>query len=392
MRPAVAVLPLANLSGDSEQEYFTDGLTEDLIAALSGWHALPVIARGSTFAFRKRQVDVRAIGRKLGALYVLEGTVRRDDRRVRIGVQLIEAESGENIFARHYDRKIADLGAVHDDIATHIVGQITPELLRHERERIARSPQLNLDAYECYQRGLWHHYHYAREHAEQAERHFRRSLQINGAYAPPAAALSIGILFSVMNGWAGPDRYEEALQLAGRAVALDPRDPQAHFALGSVNYHAGHVATALKNMEEAIGLNSSHAAAYATLGFLYNYLDQPGKALRCVLNAFRLSPADIRQFMWYTALAGAYYLKGQYEDAIEAGNRGLAIRPDYLHTARYIAASLGQLGRTAEARRYLDMVRTIDGDLSRTEAVLGRVFKPSALARVIEGLRRAESD
>jgi adenylate cyclase len=388
-RPAIAVLPFVNLTGDKDQEYFADGLTEEVIAALAGWRALPVIARNSTFALRKRAGDVRAVGSRLGALYVLEGTVRRAGSHVRIGVQLAETAGGERIFADHYDRELGEIFAVQDDIAKSIVGEISPELVRLESERVARSPQLNLDAYECYQRGLWHHYRFNKDDAEKAEELLRRALRIDRNYSPAAAALSTCIVHSVMSGWSKPERYEEAVVLAGQSVADDPRNPQAHFALGSARYHTGQIEAALLDLEAAIRLNPSHAAAHANSAFIYNYLDQPERALQFVRMAFQLSPADLRQFIWYTAVAGAYYLAGAYDQAIEAGQRGLSLRPDYLPTARYVAASLGQLGRRAEAGKFEGLLRTIDGDLAGTEATLRTFFRPAPLRRILDGLRKA---
>jgi adenylate cyclase len=388
-RPAIAVLPFANLSGNPDQEYFADSLTEELIARLAGWRALPVIARNSTFTFKKRRRDTRSVASELNARYMLEGTVRRSESRVRIGVQLAETETGERLFAERYDRELGDILAVQDDIARTIVGEISPELLRSERERVARAPQLNLGAYECYQRGLWHHYHYSQEDSEKAEAFFRRALELDADYGPAAAALATSVVHAAMSGWVPSDRYEEAASLAGRAVALDPRDPQAHYALGLARYHMAQIEPALTDMEQAIRLNPSHAAAYANMGFIFNYLDRPQQSLQAVTTAFRLSPADTRQFLWYTALTGAHYLLKQYEEAIEAGQRGLTIRPDYLHTTRYVAASLGQLGRIAEARKYRSALQALDGDLSGTQATLARVFRPSALARIVDGLRKA---
>ena len=294
-RPAIAVLPFVDLSGDGDQqEYFADGLTEDIIVGLAGWHALPVIARNSSFAFRRRRLASRTIGAKLGARYVLEGTVRRSASRVRIGAQLIETDSGEHVFAEHYDRAIGDIFDVQDAIARRIVGEVAPEVLRFERERVARSPQLNLDAYDFYQRGLWHHYRYTREDAGKAEEFFRRALALDANYGPAAAGLATSIVHSGMSGWAGAERYREAEELAGSAVALDPRDPQAHFALGVARYHQAQIEPALKDLAEAIRLDPSHAAAHANMGFLFNYLDRPTKALRSVRWAFRSEPRSIR--------------------------------------------------------------------------------------------------
>ena len=390
-RPAIAVLPFVNMSGDPEQEYFADGLTEDLITAVASWRSFPVIARNSVFTFKGRSVDVRQIGRELGAQYVLEGSVRREQSRVRITAQLIEAESNVHVFADRYERDLVDVFAVQDDIATRIIGALEPELLRVESQRAASAPQL-FSAYDHLLRGLWHHYRYTDEDNSAARRLFEEALRLDPSYAQAAAALATATIHRVMHGWAaaGEPVRDEALAQAQRAVALDPRAPHARFALGLCHLHAGRIAQARGEMEEVIRLHPSHAVAWVNLGNIHNYFDEPARALEAVAIAHRLSPNDPRHFLSVPALAGGLYLLGRYEEAVEEGRLGHLIKPDYVAPLRYVAAGLGQLGRSEEAAPFLAALAGSDGNLAGTERYLRTYYvATAALERILDGLRKA---
>src|SRR6516164_2108934 len=235
-RRAIAVLPFANFSGDPEQEFFADGITEDIISMLAGWRAFPVIARNSTFIYKGQTVDIKKVGQELGVRYVVEGSVRKSGRRVRVTVQLIQADTGHHIMAERYDRDLTDLFELQDEITHAIAGAIEPELLKFERERIAERPQHSEDAYELYQRGTWHHYRHNKADNVEAKACFRRALAIDAQYPQATAALAIALCNAGFLGWAdnAAQNYEESLELAQRAVALDPRYPIARYALGLV--------------------------------------------------------------------------------------------------------------------------------------------------------------
>lgn len=390
-RPAIAVLPFVNRSGDSDQEYFADGLTEDIITALASWRGFPVIARNSMFTYKGRGVDLRTVGRETGAHYVVEGTLRRLGSRLRISVSLSDVETSHCVFAERYDRDITDIFAVQDEISTSIVGELEPELLRVEGDRAARAPQL-FSAYDFMQRGLWHHYRYTDEDNISAQDFFRKALDADPSYAEAAAALSIALVHRVFHRWEtnGAKALEEALALGQRAVSLDRRSPQAHYALALSYVHTGNIATAMREMEEVIRLHPSHAAAWANLGNLCNYVNQPERATQSVLTALRLSPSDPRQFIWLAALAGSHYLSRQYDQAVEVGRRGYAMKRDFVAPLRYVVASLGQTGRRVEAEELLPLLRQADVDLSGTEAYLRKYYvDESALQSILAGLRKA---
>jgi adenylate cyclase len=390
-RPAIAVMPFANGGNDPEQEYFADGVTEDLIVALAAWRSFPVIARNSVFAYKGKDADPARLGRELGVRYIVEGTVRRLGPRLRITIRLIDTETQHNIFAERYDREVGDLFAVQEDIVQSLVGAIEPELLKRERERAVIAAPYSLTAYDLLQRGFWYHYRYTRDDNHKARELFRAALEADPAYAQAAASLAIALTQAVVSGWVERDAMlAEAFEIASKAASLDSRDPTARFALGFCLYTMARPEAAMPELREAIRLNPSYAVAHASLAFVHNYLNEPKTAIRFIETALRLSPHDPRHFMWLPALSAAHYLSNNYETAITVGQRALSIRPDYLVPVRYIAAGLGQLGRVADAGPVLDLLRKMDPDLAATERMLRRYYvSEEAIDHILGGLRRA---
>jgi adenylate cyclase len=391
-RRAIAVLPFANFSGDPQQEFFADGITEDIIAVLAGWRAFPVIARNSTFTYKGRAIDIKKVSQELGVRYVLEGSVRKSGRRVRITAQLIEADSGHHIVAERYDRDLTDLFELQDEIAAAIAGAIQPELLKHERERVAARPQHDEDAYALYQRGMWHHYRHTKEDNVEAQALFRRALAIDPQYPQAAAALAIAVLNVAYLGWADDTegRYAEAYELAGRAAALDRRYPNAHFALGAVCMWTRRAERAVAAFEEAINLNPSFAAAHVLLGQMYLYGGRPEEAIEQAEKGIRLSPSDPRLFIWLTALAGAHYQLGNYQKAVEIGRRSWTLKRNWPGGLRYVVAGLAELGRLDEAKSALAELKLLNPSLAFVEGNLRRLFTDgAAVDRIVGGLRKA---
>lgn len=390
-RPAIAVMPLDTFSKSHDEEYFADGLTEDITTALANWRSFPVISRNSAFTYKGRKFDIKTVGRELGARYLVEGSVRRQGPNFRITIQLVEAEAGFHISAEQYDREIDNVLGVQDEIATSIVGALEPELLRVERDRASATPP-SYAAYDLLQHGLWHHYRRTKEDDAAAQEYFRKAIAADPDYAQAIAALSVCLSQSMLSGWAeDPQRtITEAFELGQRAVFLDARDPLTHFALGLASLHKQQIALAMRAMEEAVRLNPSYAVAYVNLSNLNNYVGRPDKAFEFITRALRLSPNDPRVFMWMPALASSHYLSGRYEQAVEAGRYGLAIKPDYLHSARYVVAGLGQLGKLDEAEAAIATLRRLDASLADTAAFLGRYYvDQKSLEHILEGLRKA---
>src|SRR5882672_4179315 len=280
-RRAIAVLPFANFSGDPEQEFFADCITEDIITMLAGWRAFPVIARNSTFTYKGQTVDIKKVGEELGVRYILEGSVRKSGRRVRVTAQLIRADTNHHIMAERYDRDLTDLFELQDEIVTTIAGAIEPEILKFERDRIADQPQHNEDAYEFYQHGMWHHYRHSKTDNIEAQAFFRRALAIDPYYPQAIAALAIAVCNAAYLNWAEDveGNFAESYELAQRAVALDARYPNAHFSLGLVCMWISRSDRAMAEFQEAIKLNPSFAAAHVLLGQMLNYNGRSEEAI-----------------------------------------------------------------------------------------------------------------
>jgi adenylate cyclase len=386
------VLPFDNFSGDPEQEYFADGITEDIIALLAGWRAFPVIARASTFTYKGKTVDVKKVGEELGVRYVLEGSVRKSGRRIRITAQVIRADTGHHIMAEKYDRDLTDLFDLQDEIASAIAGAIEPEILKFERDRIADQPQHSQDAYEFYQRGMWHHYRHSKVDNIEAQTFFRRALSIDGQYPQATAALAIAVLNAAYLGWAEDveANYTEAHELARRAIALDPSYPMARFALGAVCMWTRRSDRAIAEFQEAIKLNPSFAAAHVLLGQMYLYGGRPQETITLAEKGIRLSPSDTRLFIWLPALAGAHYQLGDYAQAAEIGRRSWTLNRNWPAGLTYLVAGLAQLGRIGEAQAALADLKRLDPNLSFAQATLQRLYADeAAVDHILSGLRKA---
>ena len=391
-RRAVAVLPFANFSDDPEQEYFADGITEDIIALLAGWRAFPVISRNSTFTYKGKTVDIKKVGEELGVRYVLEGSVRKSGNRVRVTAQLIRSDTGHHIMAEKYDRHLTDLFDLQDEIASAIAGAIEPEILKFERDRIADQPQHSQDAYESYQRGMWHHYRHSKVDNIEAQTFFRRALSIDGQYPQATAALAIAVLNAAYLGWAGnvEANYTEAYELAQSAIVLDPRYPMARFALGAVCMWTHRSDRAIAEFQEAIKLNPSFAAAHVLLGQMYLYGARPQETITLAEKGILLSPSDPRLFIWLPALAGAHYQLGSYAQAAEIGRRSWTLNRNWPAGLTYVVAGLAQLGRIGEAQAALADLKRLDPNLSFAQATLQRLYADkAAVDHILSGLRKA---
>jgi adenylate cyclase len=391
-RRAIAVLPFANFSGDPEQEFFADGITEDIISMLAGWRAFPVIARNSTFTYKGTTVDIKKVGEELGVRYILEGSVRKSGRRVRVTAQLIRADTNHHIMAERYDRDLTDLFELQDEIVTTIAGAIEPEILKFERDRIADQPQHNEDAYEFYQHGMWHHYRHSKTDNVEAQAFFRRALAIDPYYPQAIAALAIAVCNAAYLGWAenAEGNYDEAFELAQRAVGLDGRYPNARFALGLVCLWTSRSDRAMAELQEAIHLNPSHAAAHVVLGQMFTYRGKPEAAIALAEKGIRLSPNDPRLFMWLPALAAAHYLVENYARAVEIGRRSWTLNRNWPAGLTYVVAGLAQLGQLHEAQTALADLRELDPNLSFVQGTLQRLYEDRAgIDRILDGLRKA---
>ena len=388
-RPAVAVLPLDNLSRDPEQEYFADGLAEDLITRLSASRLFPVIARNSTFVYKGKAVDVKQVGSELGVHYVVEGSVRKVENRVRINAQLIDATSGHHIWAERYDRELRDIFAVQDEIVETIVGSLVPALSRADLRRSMRRAPENLDAWDCVQRALWHFFRYTKDDNVEAQCWLRRAIELHPDYSTAFSFMAISHIFEIIYRWSDSPAQSsaEALRSAERSFALDAEDPSALTALGFACSLSGRYPRAIAVLERSIEMNPSSALAHWALGSALTPAGRPDEAIPMIEKAIRLSPHDPWMHEFLFNLGAAHFLAERYEEAVNLGNRSLQLNPDQPGAYRLLAAGYGHLGRGEEARVALDELFRLMPDFSTEH--LGLFLPPALAERYLKGLRKA---
>jgi TolB-like protein/Tfp pilus assembly protein PilF len=391
-RPSIAVLPFTNMSGDPEQGYFIDGIAEEIIIALSRVRWFFVIARHSSFAYRDKGMDAKQIARELGVRYVLLGSVRRAGDRVRISTQLIEGSSGNNVWARSYDRALSDIFAVQDEITQTIVGAIEPELSRAERERARVKARDNLDAWSIYQRGMFHLYRCTRDDLIEARRLFRQAIAIDPELGPAYSAEAEAYYYEVVYGFAesNQENREKAIGPARRAVTLDAGDAGAHCTLGRIRYLRREYPPAITELKTALELNPSLALAHYGLGAALVFSGRAAEAVSHLEAAIRLSPHDPNMGSFLVRIADARYFVADYEGAIAFALKALG-QPNF-QWSRYavLIAALGQLERHDEARRYLAEVTRERPDFSLAFVRNTHLFgEQDVMARFCEGLHKA---
>ncbi len=366
-RPAIAVLPFDNLSGDPEQEYFADGLAEDLITRLSLWRAFPVIARNSSFVYKGKAVDVKQVSADLGVRYVVEGSVRKVGNQVRIAAQLIDAATGEHVWAKTYDRELTDIFAVQDEISEAIATPLASDLERAEHSRAQRRAPENLEAWGLFQRALPLLHRFTREDSSQARTLLERAVALDPQFSTPLARLGEVGVWEVVNSWTdSPERtLEVAVAQGRRAVALDPRDAVAQTFLAFALITAGDSAGAHEAARRAVDLNPSMPLALAFLAYLTHMIgNPPQESIDLVQRAMRLSPHDPVEWIFYDALGGAYWNAGRYEEGLAVSRRLIALSPSYYFGYIWGVLNAVGLGQIEEAKDLIRQARQVQPALS----------------------------
>jgi adenylate cyclase len=357
-RAAIAVLPFDNLSADPEQEFFADGITEDVITRLSLWQWFPVIARNSTFVFKGASIDIKEIGEKLGARYVVEGSVRKIGVRVRVTAQLIDSTTGHHLWAERYDRELEDIFAIQDEITQSIVGAIEPALGAAEQKRAQLIPPDSLDAWEASQRGFWHLYRWTREDLDLAVGWFRDAIAIDPHHPLALGGLSMTIMRQVVRHWVDDfDLAVSEMQEYGlRAIRTDDRAARGHVGLGWSRMVTGQHDSALESLERAVEVNPSFAQGYIYLALAQVFCGVGEAARTSASAAMRLSPQD--PFMpWIMASKGmAYLVDRDFSAAVKHFRRAAELAPDDPIIGLNLALTLGGMGRIDEGRKHLEVV------------------------------------
>jgi TolB-like protein len=390
-RPSIAVLPFTNLSGDPDQDYFADGLTEDLITGLAHIRWLFVIARNSTFVYKSRPVSVSQVSRELGVRYVLEGSVRRGGNRLRISAQLIDAATGAHHWAERYDREIGDIFAVQDEITRSVAGAIEPHLLAAEGLRTLSRSADDLGAWELVARALTHFWRLTREDCAAAVEPLKRAVETYPDYAPARGLLAFCQVFSTHMGWI--DRGQCLLpgrQHAIRAIALDDRHPWGHIALAYGAMMERRTEEAIAAFRRAVSLNPNSAAAHSHLSRGYAFAGRDQEAIEHGEEAIRLSPLDPEMALFLGAIAVAHFAAGRYGEAIDRSLEAQRLRPGFQGSRRLLCASLAHAGRVDEARSLLPTLRSEQPQLSLAWIRANVPYQtPDLMERFLDGFRRA---
>ena len=347
--PSIAVLPFTNMSDDAQQEYFVDGMTEDLITDLSKLSGLFVIARNSVFTYKDKPVNVKDVAEELGVRYVLEGSVRRADGQVRINAQLIDATTGGHLWAERYDRELINVFSLQDEVVENIVSALAVTLTPSEQRTLTQKYTDSLAAYDHFLRGIEHYFRGAKEDNLIARESFRQAVGIDAGFARAYGLLARTHLRDFVFGWS--DSRERSLatgsELAKKAVTLDESLPQAHFAVASAARYSKKFAIALAAIEKAIRLDPNYADAYALQAQTLQFGGRPKEALESLDKAVRLNPRH--GFLYLVVRGQTYFTLGQYDRAVEAFEQSIDRNPGSQRTRMWLAASYAQAGRIEDA-------------------------------------------
>jgi len=391
-RPSIAVLPFANMSGDPEQEYFADGISEDIITGLSKLRWFFVIARNSSFIYKGKSIDIKRVARELGVRYVLEGSVRKGGNRLRITAQLIDAETGNHIWADRYDGDLTDVFALQDAITEKVVAAIEPKLLQAEGIRSQSHSPEDLGAWEMVSQANSLFWRLTKAEGEAAIAILKQAVERYPDYAPAHSMLAFMMLVSAYVGWASGERQSQVKQaaaLATRAAELDDSDPWAYFALGYVAYTMRRTDKGIEEFQRAIDLNPNFAAAHSYLSLALALAGQSDQAITHAEQAIRMSPHDPQNAVCFTALAAAHYQAGRYGEAVSFGRKALQQRSGWAPGHRIFCASLAQAGQIDEARTELDQLKELHPDISIAWIEKHVPYTAGPMAKFLEGMRKA---
>ena len=388
-KPSIAVLPFTNVGGDPEQDYFADGISEDVITDLSKLRWLFVIARNSSFTYKGKAVDVRQVGRELGVRYVLEGSVRKGGTRIRTSAELIDAETGKHLWADRYDRDLTDIFSLQDEITRKVVSSIEPKLLEAESTRSQyRSPE-DLGAWDMLIRASFLFWRLTKDESQAAIVILKQLVQRYPLYAPGHSMLAFVLLVSRQGGWHLMEpQVTQAASLAARAVELDDSDPWAHFALGFVAFTRRRTDEAVEEFQRALDLNPNFAAAHGFLGCALAFDGRSDQAVDHVEQAIRMSPYDPQNALLNAALAAAHYQAGRYAEAVNFGRKAIQQRFELTNGHRIYAASLAQVGRIDDARAALARLQELHPENSIAWIERNVPYTPGPMAKFLEGFRK----
>jgi adenylate cyclase len=389
-KPSIAVLPFQNMSGDPEQEYFADGMTEDLITDLSKVSGLFVIARNSTFVYKAKAVDVKRVGSELGVRHVLEGSVRKAGNRVRITAQLIDAGNGGHVWAERFDRELTDIFATQDEVVQKIVGALAVTLTQGEERRLRHRGTGNVEAYECWLRAREFIMRGTRDAVVQGRAMHKRAIEIDPHFAAPHAGMAMAAVIEYINNWANDpaQALDEAERWARRALELNEQEPVSHLALGNVLLWRRDLDGALIEFRRIIALDPNFAQGHTATGIALMYAGKPAEALEPIATAMRLDPHY--GAMVLHILAQAKFSLEKYDAAAALLKERIARNPNTDASRMLLAACYGHLGRLEEARLAWAELLKVNPEFSLTQRARVLPYKQSSdFQRIVDGLAKA---
>ena len=392
-QPSIVVLPFANLSGDALQDYFSDGVVEDITTVLSRFSELFVIARNTSFTYKGQAVDVRAVGRDLGVRYALEGSVRKVAKRVRITGQLIDTESGKHIWADRFESSLEDIFELQDQMAHSVVGAITPRLEQAEIERAKRKPTESLSAYDCFLRGMASWHDWTRTGHDAALTQFYHAIELDPTFARPHALAAGCYLMRKSNGWV-VDRAAETVEtdrLARLGANLGRADAVAlAWSAHALAHVVGDIKAGIALIDHALRLNPNLAVAWQRSGWIRVYAGECEVAIEHLRTAMRLSPLDPLMHLAYSATAFSYFLLGDLDQASAWSDRALQMRPDWPVALRVSAMSHALSGRERLTHQAMTRLRALQPTL-RLSNLHEQIFlhRPEHMEKFIEAMRKA---
>ena len=392
-KPSIAVLPFQNMSGDPEQEYFADGVVEDIITALSRIRWLFVIARNSSFTYKGRAVDVKQVGREFGVRYVLEGSVRKAANRVRVTGQLIDVSTGAHLWGDRFEGALEDIFDLQDQVTASVIGAIAPQLEHAEIERAKRKPTDSLDAYDYFLRGMANYYGRTREAINEALPLFYKAIELDTNFASAYGMAAWCYAWRKINGWM-TDRIQETAEtgrLARRAAELGPDDAVAlSRGAHALAYVVGDLDAAATFADRALALNSNLAGAWYASGWVRVFLGESDVAIKHFAQAMRLSPLDPHSIGMQAGTAFAHFLAGRFDEASLWAGKAMWENTNYLTTIIIAAASNALAGHPAEAQKTIARLRELSPTLRVSNVKEWAAFRrPEDLAKLEEGLRKA---
>jgi len=394
--PAIAVLPFTNMSGDPEQEFFVDGITEDIITNLSLWRTFPVISRNSSFTYRGQNQNLKHVANELGARYIVEGSVRKGGNRLRITAQLIDASEDHHLWSEKWDRTLEDVFDVQDEVSEAVARRVAPSITGYEQNRLIRKRPENLTAWEEYLQGLRyyhdrHHTDYEDPNLEKARKHFEKAVDLDSTLSDAHAFLAFCGTSELGQRLASDPKkvVDQILASASKSKSLDSENPLAYLALAAGNFFQGELKASVVPAKRAVQLNPSHAISHFWLGLTQAHTGLYEEAESALLKAIELSPVDPELGTFFTGLFFANFGQNNYEKALEAIDNSLRLNPGRGNFMGFRASVLGELN-SSEAKEALERYLTLRPNLKKRDDYRSIFVPNSTLADpIIEGLIKA---